>query len=446
MTRAACTDHALEARYVSTFVQEQDGRHFASAARLSPVDCCNLEHARILECAHHLLARHERFDIEQMLGELERSGAKHVIPRLHELWLTEIDRSSLDSMGQRLRRLAEARRRREALLLAVQALEDGRDDAFAEHMSSIGVGELQPEHVRLESLADSAAAAVADLVNAPDRAKWRFGFPILDEAIGGAPPGTLTVVGGRTGAGKSSMALAIAIHQARNGLRPGVVSVEDANTVWGPRGLAHVCAVNSESFYTGRFGRDFGDELELGDRELRRSGIEMGYALNRPLGDVLIAIRSLVVGKRCNVITVDYVQAIRQQGERMDRKEFVAHAAKVIKGECQALNVPCLLLSQLARPERGKPFAEPHMTDLKETGDLENISEIIALLWKTSDAGDAKTLGKVAKVKWSPRRPRFEMHRSATGAVNTMTQVTADSGGDESLPDDDNYAWGRGRR
>ena len=218
------------------------------------------------------------------------------------------------------------------------------------------------------------------------------------------------------------------------------MSIEDADTVWGPRGLAHVCGINSESFYTGNgFPRDFDAQMTRGVGALEASKIEMAFALGAPLRDVLIAIRSLVL-KGCNSIVVDYAQVIQPDDGRMDRAEFVSHAANKCKRECQMHGVALTLCSQLARPQRGSPFAEPHITDLKETGDLENISEIIMLLWSAGDSETAPKLGKIAKVKWSPKRPRFEVKRGGTGAVETLQEQKQGSSAASSLPDDSRWS------
>lgn len=427
-----CTDVELERQYVSTILRYPDPEHLSSADRLSPLDLSAIAHARIAEAVHAVFVRPGGEVCEaEVATELERAGAKTAIATLRELAKAGLDLGSAKHQAKRLRTLAAARRRREAALRLAAALESGNEDAEREFSAELTGGAAQSESVQFEALADSAVNAVGDLVKAPDRAKWRTGFPIIDDAIGGCPPGTLHVVGGRTGAGKSSYALAIALHQARNGLRPGIVSVEDPDTLWGPRALAHVCDINPEGFYTGKFNAGFMNEIEAGEVVLRRLGVQMAYALNRPLHDVVTAVRGLVISG-CNTIVVDYVQAIQMDG-RVDRKVSVADAARDIKRTCQALGVTLTLLSQLTRPPNAKPFAEPHMNELKETGDLENISEVITLLWKTSDAESAQAHGKIAKVKWSSRRPRFNVERHPqTGAITALSHRVEEPAGEAS--------------
>lgn len=444
---APCTDLALERDYVATLLRYPDPEHIASPAALSPLDCASAHHARILGAIHALASRPgSSMSAPEIATELEATGGKASVEALRDLTIRVFELGLPEVQAPRLRALAAARRRREALLRAVSALENGNADAEAEFLAEAGVGSTVSEHVRVESLADSVSEAVRMLVEAPDRAKWRTGFPVLDAAVGGMPPGTMHVIGGRTGAGKSSLALAIAMHQARNGLQPGIVSCEDAGSVWGPRGLAHVCEIDSSAFFTGRINRDFERSLDAGTERLRAMPISMAYALNRPLADVLQAIRSLVIGRRCNAITVDYLQAISTDLSH-DRKNAVADAAKRIKGECQNLGVACTLLSQLSRPDKAKPFSEPYVTDLKESGDIENIAEVITLLWKTGDSESARVFGKVSKVKWAPGRPRFEAKRSpSTGAVTALEPRDENEHGGDELPDDARrYQGGRPR-
>jgi replicative DNA helicase len=210
--------------------------------------------------------------------------------------------------------------------------------------------------------------------------------------------------------------LAMALEQARAGHRPGIVSLEDDRDEWGRRLLAHMSRVNPDDLDNEAVPSETLGHIELGLREAENCNVRFAYALNRPIGDVLKAIRALA-HDGCTIIYVDYIQAVRvrARGERQD--VAVSEAAQDIKAECQALGVALVLGSQLKRPEGSKAYAEPTMFDLKETGNLENMSEGIVMLWKTGDDEKAKQLGKISKVKGSARRPRFYLERSSVGAI-----------------------------
>jgi replicative DNA helicase len=328
-----------------------------------------------------------------------------------------------DYTRRRLAGLAKLRRARAGLLLAISAVDREDLESAAEHALNVADGHLATTRALSEQAAVTARLGVAELVaDRASRAVARTGFPTLDAAIGALRPGTMFTIGGRTGAGKSSVLLAIGMHAARVGSRVGIVSCEDARSVWGPRVLAHLCDVNDECYQESPLPQNIERETERGIALAADIGLHFAFALNRPLADVIAAIRALAAAG-CGVIGVDYLQAVRLDARGESRHIPTSNAAQAIKAECQALGVSLILASQLRRPA-DNPFKEPHSSDLKESGDLENMSEAIALMWNTSDSENADAMGKVSKVKWSNKRPRFRVERNPrTGAVVNLARL-----------------------
>jgi replicative DNA helicase len=247
----------------------------------------------------------------------------------------------------------------------------------------------------------------------------RTGYGMVDGAVRAMPRSTMLTLGGRTGCGKSTLMLGMAMHMAHSGLKPGIVSTEDAEDIWGSRLLAQlVPELSSERLLSQQLDLGHKADVDRGLVMAERIGVKFAFQLNRPLKDVLAAVRALCE-QGCDVVFVDYLQAIKL-GMGPKRAELVSNAAQELKATCQEHGAVLVLGSQLSRPDRTKPFAEPHANDLKESGDLENMSEAIVLLWKTSDDDNAVMLGKVAKVKWSNRRPRFEMELLQNGSLHAL--------------------------
>lgn len=263
--------------------------------------------------------------------------------------------------------------------------------------------------------AGESADRALEFLTDPSRAKMaRFGFDKFDKSIGGMPPGTMTVIGGRRGSGKSSVMLAFALKQQATEIPIGIVSCEDSEWIWGARIMSYTHRVDTSRFF------DYPpDEMLVGNavlaaRKAHELGIHLTYPIGRKLNHVLACVTELVKKRGCRVIMVDYLQAIAA-GE--DRYVARTDAAMALKALCHQLGVPLVLGSQLKRPNDGNAFREPTDADLKDSGDIENMAEAILLLWNKGDQEGAKTLGKVSKVKWSPRRPRFAIVRNEYGAI-----------------------------
>jgi replicative DNA helicase len=145
----------------------------------------------------------------------------------------------------------------------------------------------------------------------------------------------------------------------------------------------------------------------------------MSFVSDRSIDGVLSRMEFMVRVRGARLIAVDYLQAIAHRDapstrERIDRslEELIAHAGR--------LGVPLVLASQLARPDKGNPFREPQLIDLKESGSIENRSAAVVLLWRESDRPGEPTRAKVAKVKRRPAGSRFSLVRGSDGQLAEM--------------------------
>jgi replicative DNA helicase len=228
--------------------------------------------------------------------------------------------------------------------------------------------------------------------------------------------------------GKSSLMLAIAMNQAgpRNNAKVGIISCEDSEWVWGVRIMASLRDVNPERFFRLPVDPTLVGLSQLAIVEAKQYGIHIAFPIGKPLAHVLTLARQLIDERGCSVLMVDYLQAISATGQ--DRYTARTDAAQALKGLCHDKGVALVLASQLKRPEAGSPFREPNSTDMKDSGDIENMSEAILLLWPDSDGQNATTIGKVSKVKWSSQRPRFSLGRNPnTGAVTSIDDAPSKS-------------------
>ncbi len=431
MTATKLHDVKLELEYIGNLCAtkpEWQREVMRNTSRLEPSDCYAPEHREILEAAYELIQRGEDCNSITILGELERRGVpQRTVQAMWGQIAGDVTLSyQLIDIAKRLGGLARARRTKAAFQRGLAKVEDmdldGAHECAREAIDTAGLPGTD-EVVCAHTTAWQAVAHVQLAAGQTAPNIIRTGFRILDDALRLRPRTQLTI-GGYTGCGKSSLMLAMALNQARDGHRPGIVSLEDDRDEWGRRLLAHMSRVDPDDLDNESLPIETLGHIELGLREAEKCGVKFAYALNRPIGDVLRAIRALA-NDGCNVVYVDYIQAVfvRAKGERED--VAFREAAQAIKAECQALGVALVLGSQLKRPDGSRMFAEPTHNQLKETGNLENMSEGIVLLWKNGDGEDALQLGKVSKVKGSAKRPRFQIERSSSGAITGAWGYTA---------------------
>lgn len=283
------------------------------------------------------------------------------------------------------------------------------------------------EQIAARSVLSAPEVAYCALVHLTDQRRAtmaRTGFKKLDDAIGGYPEGTMHVIGGRTGAGKSSLLLAQALNITKRGKQVGIVSLEDAEWLWGARLICSLQNVNPEEFFNAHPSEESVRMCTMAIKEAERYGLHFAFPIGKPIEVVAARVRELIA-RRCEVIGVDYLQAVMAKGA----ERYIARtdAAQELKGLCHDAGAALVLLSQLKRAEQGKQFKEPSNDDLKDSGDIENMAESITLLWPTSDKENAEVVGKVTKVKWSAKRPRFAVERNpVSGCLTALVDAPTD--------------------
>jgi replicative DNA helicase len=432
MTRLPCADLGLERDYLAGIVHDPEA--VDRGRMVSPLDMASHEHGELLELVVAMLVAGKPLSPLSVAREAQERGAFTGAVGQDFLVRTIGDpgRISVTHAATRLREIAWCRRAREhamKLAAACEELQSGAARSLAREAAGLADGAVAGERFPTRTLAELSQTALEGLHDPEKRDRIRFGIPALDDDIGGVTPGSLTVIGGRTHAGKSQLALKIAIGAFAAGKVPGIVSIEDTDDVIGSRAIAHVTGVDiTKQFKTGLTH----DDMDKLDRLLHRTKnlkVPVKVSPGVEPEDVCEMMERLVREDGTKLLIIDYIQACRfAKAERHDRE--VADAMKQWKGLAYRLRVPLITLSQLSRAPKDKPFKEPHNGDLKETGDLENEAEVIMLLWKGDDDPTSSTFGKISKLKWGTAGRRFVLEQEAGGIVADVKTI----GGKASAP------------
>jgi len=197
------------------------------------------------------------------------------------------------------------------------------------------------------------------------------GFADLDATLGRLPPGSMTIIGGETASGKSHMVHAMAFNAARDGNRPGIISLEDGIDEWGTRGIALLTGCTYQAVLEARSfdpvdREDLYQQIRKAPRLAREVDVRVGFAISANMETVMQTAKSLIVDHERNVLFVDYAQAVRVGLDKKRIDKAYADVAQRLKGLCAKHKIPLVLNSQLSR---GKDT--PSINSLKEcvTGD-----------------------------------------------------------------------------
>ena len=330
------------------------------------------------------------------------------------------------------RRLVERRNAREVRTLAerlVEAAKSGSYEATLEaleavrsHRPDATMPGSRPWVYSPRELARMTREHLAAMATRP-----RISAGLLGPVLASSPPGSLVVVGGDTNTGKSGLMLYASERFDAAGQKVAIVSLEDPAFVWGDRFQVSRSGVSMIS--AARRGGLTAEELEDVERgidALASSSVRVSILPTSKLPAVVDEVRALAT-EGAEIVFVDYVQEITTDQEAEDRRLQVTRAARELKAIAKELGIVLVLGSQLSRSAGRVRGNEPTSQSLKESGDLENMAEIVIVLWRESDEPNAPTLGKVAKDKVSGERSRFRLVRENSGAIVDVAPPLASS-------------------
>jgi len=210
------------------------------------------------------------------------------------------------------------------------------------------------------------------------------GYEDLDKLTAGLQPADLIIIAGRPGMGKTAFALNMATNAAYSGIGAAIFSLEMAKEQLVLRMLCSEARVNSSKVRSGYLGeRDF-PQLAKAAGRLHEAPI---YIDDTPAISVLelrAKARRLLRdrSKKVGLIVVDYLQLMRGMGNASNREQEISEISRSWKALAKELNVPVIALSQLNRKVEDRTGRKPQMSDLRESGAIEQDADVIMFIYR----------------------------------------------------------------
>lgn len=208
------------------------------------------------------------------------------------------------------------------------------------------------------------------------------GIPDLDKYTQGMKPGQMIVVAGRPAMGKTTLAMNIAADVGINQRKPvAVISLEMSKTQLMDRLLAAVGGIPLPSLKTGECASDYSAELGMAGLKLSQSPIVVSDV---PVM-TMARIRSIVRRQKhrmggMGLVVIDYLGLV--EGEGAGRTEDVTVMSRQIKLLAREMGCPVIILSQLNRGCESRPDKRPVLSDLRESGAIEQDADIVMFVYR----------------------------------------------------------------
>ncbi len=208
----------------------------------------------------------------------------------------------------------------------------------------------------------------------------RVGFPDLDDTTRGLQPGQLVLLAARPSVGKSAFALVAAMHVAKTHA-VAFFQLEMSRSEMALRMLAIASQVNLHSMSSGHLRDAEYARVAYGMEQMHHLHLLVDDTPLQTVASIRAAARVLHRRQPLGLVVIDYLQLIEADGGRQDsRATIVGTISRGLKRLAKELDCPVLALSQLSRQVEGRADKTPQLSDLRESGSLEQDADMVWFL------------------------------------------------------------------
>jgi replicative DNA helicase len=376
---------------------------------LSPGDFYQPKHQAVYDCVLDLYARGEPADPVTVAAELERRGELGRAGGpvyLHTLIATVPTAANAGYYAEIVAEKAVLRRLVEAGTRIVQMGYNGAEGAEIDAVVDRAQAEIyevterrmSEDYASLEDLLqptmdeiDAIASRGGSSLGVPT------GFADLDEVTNGLHPGQMIIVAARPGVGKSTLGLDfVRSCSVKHGMTSVIFSLEMSRTEIVMRMLSAEARIRLADMRGGRMSDDDWTRLARRMSEISEAPLFVDDSPNMTMMEIRAKARRLKQRHDLKLVIVDYLQ-LMSSGKRVEsRQQEVSEFSRALKLLAKELEVPVIAVSQLNRGPEQRTDKRPMLSDLRESGSLEQDADMVLLIhrpdaWERDDprAGEA---------------------------------------------------------
>jgi replicative DNA helicase len=356
-------------------------------------------HRRIFDKMVKLSERNDAIDLVTLKDELTRAGEIDEVggPAYIAALIDGVPRST--NVEHYARIIKEKATLRNLIFSANKILATayaGAEDADlildqAEHaIFAIADDKVRDGFVSLRDLAQSSFETIEKLHARKELITGvPSGFTDLDEMTSGLQPSDLVIIAARPSMGKTSLALNMAQHVGtKTGMTVGVFSLEMSKEQLFLRMLTGEARIDAHRLRGGFLGeRDWG-RLSQALGTLSEARIYIDDTPSIGVLEMRAKCRRLASEHGLHMVIIDYIQLMQGRGRFENRTLEVASISRSLKGLAKELSVPIVVLSQLSRAPESRSDHRPQLSDLRESGALEQDADVVIFIYREDQYTD----------------------------------------------------------
>jgi len=389
--------HSIEAEQAVLGGLMLDSSAFDQIAdRVTAEDFYRNDHRLIFAATSGLIERNQPCDAVTLSGHLESQGLLDQVGGLSYLGSLARDTPT----AANVRAYADIVRERSVLRQLISA-----GDLIARNA-------LEPEGREAREIVDDAERAVFEIAERGSRGKIGFrsvksilpevvnridelyhsdgtmtgvstGFKQLDEMTSGLQPGDLIIIAGRPSMGKSTLAVNMAENAALGSKKSvAIFSMEMSAESITLRMISSLGRINQSNLRSGRLQEEDWPRIDSAMTQLGGASIFVDETPGLSPTEIRARTRRLKRERGLDLIVVDYLQLMQVPGNTENRATEVSEITRSLKALAKELKVPVIALSQLNRGVEQRVEKKPVMSDLRESGSIEQDSDLILLIYR----------------------------------------------------------------
>ena len=412
--------HNLQAEesVLGAMLLSRDAIGAVSEQGLVPGDFYRPAHQHVFDAIRALYSTGSPVDTVTVADELRRNGLLAEIGGAEALHELQNATPAISSAGHYARIVQDTAMLRRLIFVAgdIAELAYGEPDDVAKALDE---AESKVFQVAEQRVTDSTRQLDQLLSEAMDRLQETFdrgdiitgvptGYADLDELLSGLQPSALYIVGARPAMGKTAFGLGVATHVAMHSTKPVLVfSLEMGHAELTQRILSSEARVDSTKIRTGRLAES--DWAKIG-KAIGRLEVPLFLDDNPRVTVMEIRAKARRLKARyggIGLIVIDYLQLMSGGGLAENRQLEVSEISRNLKILARELEVPIVALSQLSRNLESRADKRPMLSDLRESGSLEQDADVVMFLYRdevynaeSPDKGSAEVI--VAKHRSGP--------------------------------------------
>ena len=350
-------------------------------------------HRLVFQAAVHLFERGEAVDIvtvTEQLRRMERLDAVGGTVALSALLGSVATAANIDHHARIVFEKYLARR-------LISAAKDMIEEGYADRVSTVELldqaqarifaiseGRLREGFVHIKDVVRDSVLQIEKLHHDPDAVSGiRTGFEDLDALLAGLHNSDLIIVAARPSMGKTSFVLSLAQNVAIDHKLPvAFFSLEMSKEQLVLRMLCSEARVDNHRLRRGIIQKHEWGNLTTAASLLTSAPIYIDDTPGINVLEIRAKARRLKMEKGLRLVVVDYLQLMQAPGRAENRQQEISTISRALKGLAKELDVPVVALSQLSRTVEGRSGRRPMLSDLRESGAIEQDADVVVFLYR----------------------------------------------------------------